>query len=514
MGDAVPEEDAGREPTDAAADAAIVADTGTVDASLAPSRDGVIVHLFEWTWPDIAAECESFLGPKGFGAVQVSPPSEHAVLAGNPWWERYQTVGYALDLSRSGTKAAFVDMVQRCARAGVAIYVDAVINHMTGQASGVGSNATRFMKYAYPGLYTASDFHTPTCTIMPADYASSAANVQSCELLGLADLDTGSPTVRAKIAEYLAGLVRLGVRGFRVDAAKHMSPVDLDVIVNQVNAVVAPVVPYYYLEVVDYGGEAVHKADYFSVGQSTHALVDVTEFKYGGVGDYFLNRDGKKIAALGAPGEATWGLIPSDRAVVFIDNHDTQRDKALYYADGAPHELATAFMLAWPYGHPSVMSSFAFDRATPAGRDASPPSDAAGHTTPVYAGGVPHCAATPSEAQPGQWVCEHRARSIANMVRFRRVAGASPVVRAWDNGGNQIAFGRGDRGFVVVNREATPLTRSFPTDLAPGQYCDVIGGDFDAGACTGATIEVDATRVANITVPASGAVAIHAEAKL
>ena len=77
---------------------------------------GVFVHLFEWTWPDIAAECESFLGPKGFAAVQVSPPSEHAVLQGNPWWERYQTVGYELDKSRSGTKAAFVDMVQRCAR--------------------------------------------------------------------------------------------------------------------------------------------------------------------------------------------------------------------------------------------------------------------------------------------------------------------------------------------------------------------------------------------------------------
>jgi len=49
-------------------------------------------------------ECETFLGPKGFGAVQVSPPSEHAVLGGYPWWQRYQTVGYALDQSRSGTR--------------------------------------------------------------------------------------------------------------------------------------------------------------------------------------------------------------------------------------------------------------------------------------------------------------------------------------------------------------------------------------------------------------------------
>lgn len=31
-----------------------------------------IVHLFEWRWADIAAECERFLGPNGFGGVQVS----------------------------------------------------------------------------------------------------------------------------------------------------------------------------------------------------------------------------------------------------------------------------------------------------------------------------------------------------------------------------------------------------------------------------------------------------------
>lgn len=30
-----------------------------------------IVHLFEWKWSDIAQECESFLGPKGFGGIQV-----------------------------------------------------------------------------------------------------------------------------------------------------------------------------------------------------------------------------------------------------------------------------------------------------------------------------------------------------------------------------------------------------------------------------------------------------------
>ena len=37
------------------------------------------VHLFEWSWSDIATECTTFLGPKGFAAVQISPPMEHII---------------------------------------------------------------------------------------------------------------------------------------------------------------------------------------------------------------------------------------------------------------------------------------------------------------------------------------------------------------------------------------------------------------------------------------------------
>lgn len=32
----------------------------------------VIVQLFEWKFLDIGLECERFLGPRGYGAVQVS----------------------------------------------------------------------------------------------------------------------------------------------------------------------------------------------------------------------------------------------------------------------------------------------------------------------------------------------------------------------------------------------------------------------------------------------------------
>ena len=161
----------------------------------------VFVHLFEWKWLDIASECEAVLGPAGFAAVQVSPPQEHSITPSFDWSERYQPVSYSIARSRSGTGAEFSEMVQRCKAAGVGIYVDAVINHMTNSPSpGVGSNGTAYTKYNYPGLYAPSDFH-PGCVVN--DYTN-AANVQECELLSLPDLDTGSPSVRQKIASYLS----------------------------------------------------------------------------------------------------------------------------------------------------------------------------------------------------------------------------------------------------------------------------------------------------------------------
>ena len=113
------------------------------------------------------------------------------------------------------------------------------------------------------------------------------------------------------------------------------------------------------------------------------------------------------------------------------------------------------------------------------------------------------------------WTCEHRVRSAVNMIAFRKATASAPTVSNWwDDGSNRIAFGRGDRGFVVINREATGTTRTFATGMAPGRYCDVVGGDFAGGACTGTVVTVDSGGQADIAVPANGAVAINVGAAL
>src|SRR5437588_545143 len=74
------------------------------------------------------------LGPKGYGAVQVAPPEDSLTRDGHPWWEVYQPADYNLT-SRMGDRAQFTSMVSACHAAGVKVYADAVINHMTGQGS-------------------------------------------------------------------------------------------------------------------------------------------------------------------------------------------------------------------------------------------------------------------------------------------------------------------------------------------------------------------------------------------
>lgn len=74
--------------------------------------------------------------------------------------------------------------------------------------------------------------------------------------------------------------------------------------------------PYIFQEVIDYGSEGVSKYEYNSFGA-------VTEFRYGMELSNSMNGN-NLLKWYNNWGEA-WGLLPSKDALVFIDNHDTQR---------------------------------------------------------------------------------------------------------------------------------------------------------------------------------------------
>ncbi|MFI7249602.1 alpha-amylase [Micromonospora chalcea] len=450
-------------------------------AAATPGAKKVIVQLFEWNWTSVAAECTSTLGPKGYGYVQVSPPQEH--VNSSPWWVSYQPVSYRIE-SRKGTRAQFQSMVNTCHAAGVKVIVDAVVNHMSGQENGgTGWAGSSYGHYNYPGIYSAQDFHYcgRNGNNDIANY-NDRYEVQNCELVNLADLKTESEYVRGRLAAYLNDLLSLGVDGFRLDGSKHMPAADIAAIKAKLNR------SAYLVQEVIYGaGEPIQPTEYTGNG-------DVHEFRYGK--DLARMFNNERLAYLKNFGES-WGYLSSAKAVVFTDNHDTQREGGvLTYRDRGTYALANAFMLAWPYGTPAVMSSFTYS-----GRDQGPPADSSNRITNVtcYSG----------------WECEHRWPVIANMVGFRNATEGAGVSNWYDNGYQHIAFSRTGKGYLTINDEGTAVNgRSYYTGLPAGRYCDVVHGTFSNGSCSGPVITVDSSGWFAANIAAHDAIAIHIGAKL
>ncbi|XP_014855795.1 PREDICTED: pancreatic alpha-amylase-like [Poecilia mexicana] len=491
-------------------------------------KDGrtTIVHLFEWRWVDIADECERFLGPKGFGGVQISPPAEHIVLDNpwRPWYQRYQQTSYKL-CSRSGTEEQLRDMITRCNNVGVNIYVDTIINHMAATGGGEGSHSSCGSWFStitrdFPSVpYSAWDFNGHKCKTGSGEIENygDAYQVRDCNLVGLLDLALEKEYVRGKVSEYMNNLADMGVAGFRMDACKHMWPGDLENIYGRLHNLntkwfPANSRPFIYQEVIDLGGEAISYKEYTHLGR-------VTEFKFGAkLGYVFRKWNGEKLSYTKNWGEG-WGFMYSGEAVVFVDNHDNQRGDGaggpsiLTFWESRLYKMATGFMLAHPYGQARVMSSYTWDRKIVNGHDQNywqgPPNFGDGTTKPVIINQDQTCG--------NGWICEHRWRQITNMVQFRNVVNGQPVSNWWDNQSNQVAFGRGNRGFIVFNNDDWSLDLTLYTGLPAGTYCDVISGQKEGSSCTGKQIfvGVDSRALFQISnTEEDPFIAIHVDAKL
>uniref|UniRef100_A0AC35U1S7 Alpha-amylase n=1 Tax=Rhabditophanes sp. KR3021 TaxID=114890 RepID=A0AC35U1S7_9BILA len=480
-----------------------------------------IVHLFEWKWVDVAAECETFLSKYGYGAVQVSPPMEHIRVVQNnnlPWWIRYQPTSYKLD-SRSGNEAQFIDMVNRCNKVGVRIIVDVVINHMTGVGQKSGSkgvsssgsstfDATDGVE-SFPAIpYTAANTNDARChgDIQGSDYQNSAYHVKECRLVGLIDLNQNDTYVQSKLITYLNKYITIGVAGFRFDASKHMWPNDLITILNGLNDLNANIFgpnkrPFAVHEVIDRGGEAVKCGDYLNCGRYTN-------FNYGAAVSQAARsqRGWDDLAKLGPGFE--YGNNEDHDILAFIDNHDNQRDPSPYvvtHKDGNKYTLAVSFMLAWPYGLPRVMSSYYFSQS-----DQGPPTTASNFAT-----SSPSFDSSHQCTKQSGWVCEHRWPQIRRMSNFRKsVEGAAAAVIFTSN--NVLSFARANKGYFAINGNNSPFTfNNVDTTLDVGIYCDIYNSDFKEGDnCIGTKVVVYSNGKATFTVPPNSVVAFTVETRV
>jgi alpha-amylase len=280
-----------------------------------------------------------------------------------------------------------------------------------------------------------------------------------------------------------------------------------------------------FLEIIAGSGEAITPQQYYGVGYASGGATDITDFTYGNrIGDAFAGRNNMSLAV--ALQAFTGELLPSDKSVVFIDNHDTQRGGALYYADST-YELAAVMMFAHSHGYPSLMSSFGFDRSAQLTRDAGPASDGNGTTISSYnPDGSSKCTTAIGSSQVTSWICEHRRQAIVNMVAFRRAAAGTPTTDCGrgdfriDGDPNRVALCRDGSGFLAISTSATAGTTTLPTRLPAGSYCNVAQFVFTPASgttpasCSGAPIVVAGTGTASITLTRRTAVALHTRARV
>jgi alpha-amylase len=386
-------------------------------------------------------------------------------------------------------------MVKTCRGAGVHVIVDAVINHMTGQGS-LSYGGVTYQRYNYPGLYTQDNFHKfsgdcPSASGGIEDF-NNQQQVFKCELLGLADLRTDTTVVRNKLAAYLNKLIGYGVSGFRVDAAKHIGQEDLAAIYALLDRTADGTKPYWALEVFGGGPGTLSPQAFTSVGSVLGLDADKqiqSAFK-----SYPAEHVGS-IATLKVFGEDS-GLPPSDKTLVFVQNHDTERNgDALNYKDGATNIIANEFILAYGYGRPQVYSGFEWNTS-----DDSPPADANGMVTDT-------------DCSSG-WACVDRNLGVAHMVGWHNYVGSMARANWWDDGANVISFSRGHRGWIAINNGTAAKTITVKTGLSVGTYCDIIHGTASGGSCSGPTVTVGPSGTATVTVPAKDAVAADGQSKL
>lgn len=445
----------------------------------AHSSKSVIIQMFEWSWDSIALECTNFIGPAGYGFVQVSPPTEH--IQGFQWWTDYQPVSYTLT-SKRGNRSQFQNMVATCHTAGVKVIVDTILNHMagidseTGVDSGNGIAGSPYTHYDYPGIYQTQHFHH--CGLTPGDRIldfTSRAQLQTCQLEDLADLATDTEYVQRRLAQYVNDLISLGVDGLRLDAAKHIAANDIANILGRLSTA-----PYITQEFIWGAGEEVQPFEYVENG-------DVQEFRYTtALMDAFLSGGISSLKTLEGRG---W--IAGSQANIFVADHDTERNGASlnYKSPSNTYITAHVFSLAHPYGTPTVLSSYSFSSI-----HEGPPSRGTGT-----------CSGTGGR---GGWLCQHRYTAISGMVGFRNNVGSTPLTDWVSPQPQQIAFGRGSAGFVAINNADSAWTTTFLTSLPDGSYCDVISGTSSSGTCTGTGLTVSGGSFV-ATVPARSAIAIH-----
>ncbi|GAA5216835.1 alpha-amylase family protein [Corallincola platygyrae] len=386
----------------------------------------VILHAFNWKYSDVAARAQE-IANLGYKKVLVSPAYKSS---GGEWWSRYQPQDYRVIDSPLGNTQDFKAMINALNAVGVATYADIVFNHMANETwkredlnypgtevlNEYASNSGYYNQQIVYGdlldnFLGANDFHPEGCI---SNY-NDVGDVQYWRLCGgngdrgLPDLDPNNWVV-AQQRSYLSALKSMGVKGFRVDAAKHMTNYHL-------NAVFTPQIKagmHVFGEIITTGGSGSGEYDNFLAPylyDTDHAAYDFPLFAtLRGALNF-----GGSMSSLVDPG-AYGQALEGGRAITFAITHDIPLNDGFRYQlmDGTNEHLAHAYVM---------------------GRD----------------GGTPLIYSDNNESGDNRWVNFYKRGDIQGMLRFHNgVQGTG--MRILSHNECHILFSRGDKGVVGINK--------------------------------------------------------------
>ncbi|KJY84583.1 alpha-amylase [Vibrio galatheae] len=203
----------------------------------------VILHAFDWPYEMVEQRAEQ-IHQAGYKYVLVSPPMKSLKReTGTQWWQRYQPQDYRVIDNQLGNTETFKSMLEALSSFGVGVYADVVFNHMANESSLrsdlVYPNASDLLAYQkqfeyYQKQRLFGDLSQPLfdhenfVEAFGIEDWEDRWQVQNGRITG-GPSDPGLPTLRVcdHVVEqqqaYLKALKALGVKGFRIDAAKHMT---------------------------------------------------------------------------------------------------------------------------------------------------------------------------------------------------------------------------------------------------------------------------------------------------
>ncbi|OAN10849.1 alpha-amylase [Photobacterium jeanii] len=438
----------------------------------------VILHAFNWKYSDITANA-SAIAQAGYKKVLIAPAMKSS---GNEWWARYQPQDLRLIDSELGNKEDLEKLIAVMKKNGIEVYADVVLNHMANESwkradlnypgkallDQYKNNAEYFERQKLfgdlsKGLFSSNDFHPAGCI---SDW-DNPGNVQYWRLCGT-DGDTGLPDldpnhwVVDQQRQYLKALKAMGIKGFRIDAVKHMSQYQIDqIFTNEITQGM-----HVFGEVITSGGKGNSSFDKFLapyLNNTAHGAYDFplfasmrAAFSYNG-----------SMQLLHDP-EAYGQALSSQRAVTFTITHDIPTNKGFRYQimDPTDEKLAYSYIM---------------------GRD--------GGTPLVYSDELPDH----EDADHGRWADVWNRSEMVKMISFHN-AMQGKTMEMMHSDQCLVVFKREKAGLVGINKCGTDKSYTIDTNRYEFNwyqpYQDVLSGH----------VETINSRYHTVTVPARSAI--------